>query len=190
MLQTLLGSILSDFSGHKDNNNNVLEWIVKEDVNISSFELERSNDAINFSPLGTIQAVGNSSELTNYTYIDEYPGLGIKYYRLKMIKDDGSFKYSNIVALTRENNSNLRQLNVFPNPTEEIFMVRFQADVDTRMEYIIRDIIGQEIMTGLHDISEGINNVEVDLGAAAAGTYIISMTIDGQRINRKIRKAK
>ena len=74
-----------------------LEWVVKEKGNSLSYEIQRSMNGFDFERISTVEAkssIGN----TTYQTKDLNPIKGQAYYRLKQIKADGSFQYSNIIS--------------------------------------------------------------------------------------------
>ena len=185
----LLDVNLSSFKGTKLETDNLLEWSTEKEDGLSHFELEYSLDGINFELLRTHAAAGNSNVPQAYQSLDVNPGAGTKYYRLKLVEADGDFEYSNIVALTRNKSDNLGFVNIYPNPSETgLFNVQISADVVTTMHYEVMDVIGQSIYNGNLDVVPGFNEMSLDLKNFPAATYILSMTIDGHRVNRRIVK--
>lgn len=88
----------------------LLEWKTAQESRFSHFDIQRSRDARTFQTLGTLYSKGTGSP---YVFTDGEPLPDKNYYRLKMVDNDGSFKYSSIVTGT----SDMRdQPFVFPNP--------------------------------------------------------------------------
>lgn len=73
-----------------------LRWSTATEINSDYFSIERSNDGINFSAIGRVQAAGNSSVQLNYLSEDRQPLTGVSYYRLKMYDRNGDFEYSSV----------------------------------------------------------------------------------------------
>ncbi|MCH2021278.1 MAG: T9SS type A sorting domain-containing protein [Saprospiraceae bacterium] len=183
----LLNNTMVSFYGHKDKNHNVLYWETEEEKNVKNYELQRSNDAINFINIAQIPALNNGSLYNNYSYVDALAGVGSKYYRVKTTELDGIIEYSNIVVLSR-GLDNLGTVSIFPNPTEGLFYVEFESNVKTQIDYKIQDVIGQTVFKGTSEINQGLNKLELNLEDYPASTYIISLTMDGQTIQRKLIK--
>ena len=186
---TLLGSTLVEFTGRKEGDVNILEWETAKEENTSHFDIERSVDGVNFEPyLTEIVAAGNSSTPINYDAVDEFPGVGTKYYRLKTIDTDGSYEYSNIVALARDEDPQIAGVHLFPNPNNGTFFVEFIAPNDGTVEYTIHDVIGQQIMSGQHSGMTGFNRFEINLGDVPEACYMVTLSLDGYRVNRRVIK--
>jgi hypothetical protein len=79
---------LISFTAQKINQAVVLKWVVQD---ADKVEVERSSDGNHFTSLG--EGILNK-------YVDMHPGYGKNYYRLKMYEPDGSYSYSNILAIS------------------------------------------------------------------------------------------
>lgn len=78
---------------------NILTWSTATELNNKTFELERSNDGMNFHKITEINGAGNSTSVLKYKYSDMNLELGINYYRLKQVDYDGQFKYTNLISV-------------------------------------------------------------------------------------------
>ncbi|WAC13810.1 sialate O-acetylesterase [Dyadobacter pollutisoli] len=88
------------FNAHStENGRSMLQWATASEYNASHFEVERSTNAVNYAPVKTVQAVGDSKAINEYTYLDEFLVPGTYYYRLKEVDRDGKFDYSRIVSV-------------------------------------------------------------------------------------------
>lgn len=105
---------LINFTASEKNGFDILEWKTANEINTKLFEVEYSLDGINFNAIGTV-AVNNNTG--NYSFKYEIASLNSNcFYRLKIIDIDGSFTYSNIISLYK-NDVNSNGLKLSPNPT-------------------------------------------------------------------------
>jgi hypothetical protein len=183
----LLNTKLVNFDGIKNGENNVLSWEIQDEKEVDRYVLERSNNGIDFAVLSETVALNNGNPTMYYDYTDLLPGVGVRYYRLKSIAMDGSFEYSNVVVLSR-GEENLGGVAVYPNPTKGTFFVEFDADVATKLTYKIQDIIGQTVKEGVLKTDLGLNKIELDLEGFPSATYVVALTLNGQRVQRKLIK--
>lgn len=183
----LLNTKLISFDGIKNGENNQLTWEVQEERQVDRYILERSTNGIDFTTLSETNALNDGSPSVAYEYTDLLPGIGSRYYRLKSLTIDGSFEYSNVVVLSR-GDDNLGGVAVYPNPTKGTFYVEFDADLATELTYKIQDIVGQTVKEGLIQTDLGLNKIELDLEGFPAATYVIALTLNGQRVQRKLIK--
>lgn len=77
-----------------------LKWETVSEQNNDRFELERSSDGIVFNIIGIVDGNGNTNESINYSFDDKFPLYGINYYRFRQVDYDGKWEYSNMVAVT------------------------------------------------------------------------------------------
>lgn len=183
----LLSTKLITFEGYKNGASNVLNWEVEDEKNVAHYVLERSTNGIDFAWHAETIAKNNNAQLTNYTYTDVLPGIGTRYYRLKSVMTNGDVEYSNVVALAR-GDDHLGGVAIYPNPTKGTFYAEFDADFVTELEFNIQDVVGQTIRKGIVAVDLGLNKIELDLNDFPAATYIISLTLNGQRVQRKLIK--
>lgn len=78
----------------------ILNWKLTQQQNMNGFEIERSTDGQSYQKIGFVKV---SSEAINseYNFVDKSPLAGLNYYRLKIIDQDGKFRYSTIVSVNR-----------------------------------------------------------------------------------------
>lgn len=101
---------LTSFEGKRKSEDNVtLTWITAAEQNVSGFYLERKFDWNgSFETVHFSEASGNSVQQQVYFYndVNSYPYN--TYYRLKILDDDGSYKYSKVITVngfTRPSNT-------------------------------------------------------------------------------------
>lgn len=133
--EVLLPVELTAFTGEVKDKKNQLDWAVANEEAFSHYEVERSKDgSTEWQVLGAIDgragavagAEGGLESNVAYTYSDAIPLLRA-FYRLRMVDLDGSFGFSPLVYLEREDK---RKLTVYPNPTTG----RFTAQLPTAPE--------------------------------------------------------
>ena len=121
LCNTVLPLTLTDFNVTKEAENALLFWKTIYEINTKHFEIERSENGINFIKIGIVNAgliTGNS--VKNYTFSDRYPLIGINYYRLKMVEADGKFTYSGIRRLLFDK---AQAIAIYPNPVKDIVTI-------------------------------------------------------------------
>ncbi len=93
-----------------------LAWTTDMEANSNRFEIERSFDGISWTKIASVQAKGNSSIASNYSYNDNMKISENVSYRLKMVDQDETSAYSPIRTIKSETSS--VQMNIFPNPVQ------------------------------------------------------------------------
>lgn len=122
-----------------------IKWRTTSEKNNDYFTIERSRDGHTFEDLVRIKGAGTSTDVLNYTVTDTEPYNGISYYRLKQTDFDGSYSYSQLIALTFGNQNILQ---VFPNPvylgkTSMLMINGISASEEVTIR--IRNLQGKEI---------------------------------------------
>lgn len=93
-----------------------LTWHTSKEVNNDRFEIERSQDGLNFEHHGEVRGAGTSSLPITYKIIDENPLYGRSYYRLKQVDFDGTFTYSEVRSIINTLEPPVERLIAYPNP--------------------------------------------------------------------------
>jgi hypothetical protein len=165
---------LTDFSVKIIQNSSVLtSWKTNSEINVSSFDVERSQDINSFRKVGTVYSNRNGG-LQNYRFIDKWPLTGISYYRLKVRENDGKFSYSQIKKV----NLDYSLLSVYPNPVSNKLTVRGQirgitfCDLMGRITLVVQ-LNNNSIQDNLIDISrlkKGIYFLNINYGSSNVKT--------------------
>ena len=102
----------------------------------------------NIEIIGRKAGAGNSNAVHRYSYTDRNPHPGISYYRLKQTDYDGSFEYSDWVAV-RVNPSAGNELEILRlfRHDGSVFLL-LQTQQRSNLEIRVTDIYGREIHHG------------------------------------------
>lgn len=160
---------LLSFNGNATPAGNVLKWTTANEIHTSHFEIQRSSDGIFFETIGTVNAKGAEAENEDYTFLDDQPLAKQNLYQLKMLDEDGSFQFSEIVNITSLFND---QFEVYPNPVNG--MLTIKGDWESNATLQIIDMAGNIIYTKY--TTSVINSVlQVDFSNYAPGIYIVQL---------------
>lgn len=107
-------------SSIKEGNN--ISWVTASETNNNYFILEKSNDAINFETLNVEIGAGNSTTISNYSYIDTNP-YHLTYYRLKQVDYNGKETYSSIISVLNETKEvkTIKIVNILGQEVDETY---------------------------------------------------------------------
>ena len=155
----------------------MLTWQTAGEVRFNHFEVERSADAKAWAKLKDQAAKGSASA---YQALDEKPFVGVNYYRLKMVDNDGTFSYSKTIAVEWDK-ARKNTLMLFPNPVKDKIYLSGNEDAAGTTVVQIVDISGKIVLqTTIQALRNGliINNL-------ANGAYFVEMT-DKQVLERKV----
>lgn len=90
---------LAEFRGRAQGKNVLLDWTTASEEATQRFEVQRQDVRGNFAAIGTVIAEGNSVTSRNYDFTDTAPQAGTNTYRLRIIDQDGSETFSNLVIV-------------------------------------------------------------------------------------------
>jgi hypothetical protein len=173
------------FNAQQKNNSVIVTWATSSEVNNDYFTLEQSKDGENFKAIKIVKGAGFSNEVLNYNFLHDKPFTGINYYRLKQTDFDGTFTYSDIIAVNVKSIEN--KLSVYPNPVsnkqftvsgllqEEEYTISL-CDLNGRIIKSIQTDNGHEINFQIEtELSNGIYFVIVQ---SPVSTEIIKLSIN------------
>ena len=153
-----------------------LEWTTLQEVNNSSFVIERSNDQKTWSSIGTVASVGNSTTKNIYTYIDNAPEAGNNFYRLRQVDLNGQVSFSETVRIVHIIKKNI---SIFPNPVNTAAQLYTKAAFKPGQVIQLIDAKGTRLKT---INPTGGNRVQIEMNGLAAGLYLIHLMENGRII--------
>lgn len=176
--------ILSDFNGHRNGSDIVLNWTTSQELQSSLFEVERSRGNSNWEKIGTVQAAGNSSSPIDYSFTDRSPTGSILLYRLKQIDIDADFKYSGIVRINTL--ATFNDLQLYPNPVKDKVSVGIHSPVQQAVHITLADPMGKTVRTETRNLYTGENNILISgLNDLPRSTYqLVIRDTEGNLLGR------
>lgn len=153
-----------------------LSWSTASEVNNHYFTIERSQNAIDFSPILSVDGAGNSAERLSYSALDPDPLPGRSYYRLKQTDFDGTTETFRMVPVVA-NTSTANDLVLYPQPAslDSPVNVRFSSPAETEVELVITSVNGQVINEWVTPTQEGLNEIQVPR-VDLPGIYVITLS--------------
>lgn len=184
---------LKSFSAAMYNSSSsILTWTTSTEINTDYFEVQRSQDALEWTSLSRVDAAGNSTSDLNYEYIDRNISMkrqaeNIFYYRLKMVDLDGRFKYSTTKGVRFDRDNSDSSLMIYPNPASSHLNVDLYNLDGFNDNYVLKiyDIQGKELL--IQDIT-GSGIELLDISAFSSGEYIIKIRSLGNSWHQKFIK--
>ena len=166
---------LTHFSGESMPNQTIqLHWRTQSEINFKGFEIQRSLSGLNFENLAFIEGKGNNLTKSNYTYLDEnILEFDRYYYRLKMVDEDGSFQYSNIISFNPISDKTFVINNIFPNPINNYFYLDFSSKNNINTTLTLLNTNGMLIRRWNENLQKGHHQLEVDVNNLAPGNYFL-----------------
>ena len=187
---------LTSFTAETDINKVLLKWSTATESNNLGFEVERKLKNQEWVRIAFVEGNGTSTEINNYTYVDDYsllPYEGTVLYRLKQIDFNGSFEYSDQVAV---NLSFIPQefyvSQNFPNPFNPSTTIKYSIPEESRVKINIYNSIGEVVESLINEVfSPGNYEIIWNAQNYPSGIYFYSFEVsraDGIPVQREVRK--
>lgn len=152
-----------------------LQWEVDHETGIDYYEVQRSDDGLNFEKIGGINAINTSTKHT-YSFTDSSLSKSFYYYRIKIIDTAPAIKFSSAILLKTNQAPVLTAVKLFPNPVTNAFTLSFENKMSGTLTVRIADMAGKEIwkqekeLTGIYNQS-----FSLDENKPAAGVYVVKI---------------
>jgi hypothetical protein len=170
---------LLDFYGTKNNDGtNQVVWKVVQEENINYYTIEKSNNGIDFTVLGSVVPSVNYASSKSYSLMDETPFNDITYYRLSTKERDGSAKYYQIISVDEKSSD----WNYTPYQNNDRLIFEFKNSVPKNSQLSIYDLSGKLI------VSEQIHNylTSINVQTFSSGIYIAKIETPYKTENFKL----
>lgn len=161
---------LYSFNGHNNENVNELYWVTETEINNDYFTVERSMDGINFVSVADVAGAGNSNSLLDYQLTDYNPYTGINYYRLKQTDFNGSFSYSDLIAIEVNKKG---ELSIYPNPSVDFISISQSENTLLNADIKVFDAQGKIVLD--ETISSDITSYKLDISNLRGGIYFVKI---------------
>jgi hypothetical protein len=139
---------LSSFTSYMNGRNVQLIWETKTEKNSDKFVIEKKNSYLNNSDwmiVGSVKGAGLSNSPKNYSFADKNLQTGKYQYRLKMIDNDGSFSYSNVIEIEISLPKTFELNQNYPNPFNPSTKISYNLPSDSRVILEVYNIAGEMV---------------------------------------------
>lgn len=138
---------LSNFVANVDGSSIKLIWSTATELNNKGFEIQMSEDNLNFEKVGFVPGFGTSSEKHSYDFELNELKEGKYFFRLAQVDYDGTISYSstNAVELVLPKEFSLSQN--YPNPFNPSTKISWQSPVNSWQSLKVYDLLGNLVAT-------------------------------------------
>ncbi|HMZ45999.1 MAG TPA: T9SS type A sorting domain-containing protein [Chitinophagaceae bacterium] len=162
------------FTVTKDKEKHILKWQTVQETNHKQFNIQRSNNGVNFSNIASQPSFESNGNSKTYLYADTKPLIGNNYYRLQQIDVDGKTNYSSIVYIKNVNN-NWASLNIYPNPVVNNLQVNINTHKAEKVNISVTDISNTVLLHSVYYTQPSENLYILNVQNLAKGTYFIKV---------------
>jgi hypothetical protein len=166
---------LTTFKGTAKSTHNQLDWTTASERNNAEFAIERSQNGIDFTKIGSVKGNGTTNHVSNYTFTDFEGPLsinGINYYRLRQMDGNGRETLSNTITISSKSTTKESILNVYPTATDAILTIDYSANGAVILK--VMDVLGRTVLTQSDVANNGFNSTQMDVSALSNGLYVLT----------------
>jgi hypothetical protein len=184
----VLATNIISFKGNAENSFAKLQWISTNETGNIIYNIERSDDQINFYNVGTVQGNAGEGLGSTYHFMDAKAIGATTYYRINMVSNPYN-KFSTIVLLSNAGiNFDLKALT---NPFSDWLSFDLTVPDDDVASFTLIDMFGRIVKQQKQNLSKGLNNVRLyNLSNLPEGTYTLQARSSDNIINKKVIKIK
>lgn len=159
-----------ELSGSYSNSKGNLRWTIMTIEDADHFILERSATSSNFKQVTVTPARGKE-----YNFADDLHSFvgNDAYYRVKMVRKNGTVSYSNIISLKL---AGINGLQLMPTAVRSDLQVRFNNPKQQTVNIRVINMNGQVVMNNIQQAAAG--NISINLSGferMAVGTYSVQV---------------
>jgi hypothetical protein len=173
ILNGILPVELTIFTGQPAASGNQLHWETASEKNTEWHVVERSQNGRDWIEIGRVDAAGTTQLSREYDFADPAP-LPVSYYRLRSIDFDGSFQFSNVIVL-RRNDEAVFTVKTFPNPAKSFLTLEIHSPVEQDADLFLTDTHGRVVRNDKIHTANGVDFREIQLEDLPGGVYFIEI---------------
>ena len=163
-----------------------MQWLVSNEVANTNYTIERSNDQVNYEPVGSLEGNGNMEIQTSYHFMDPKFITGLTYYRIKM-SSNGLYKYSKIIMISNATiNFDVRSV---VNPFNDFISFEVVAPQADETVITLTDMYGRTVKIEKQSVLQGLNNLRIyNLENLPSGTYVLQVAYENNMVAKRVIK--
>lgn len=186
---------------HLINDDVILNWETKIEINNYGFEVERLHDCMvaklqdsksnrpqfpSWEKVGFVEGKGYNISMNDYSFVDKSVPSGKYYYRLKQIDNDGNYRYSKEVEMViNKLPIEFSLVQNYPNPFNPATTIEFTLPSENNVKVKVLNVLGMEVATLLDEYRQaGAYQLEFNAGNLSSGIYFYKV-VSGNNLEIK-----
>jgi trimeric autotransporter adhesin len=186
----VLKTDLLSVSGSLNNQTATIQWSTSREESPINYLVERSADGRSFNIVDTVMGYSRpQAESNQYSFIDPVAVTGRAYYRIGLLGNNNSVKYSRVIQLSSSNTAFGWGHVINPFINELQFEILSPDNGIARVELL--DANAKVIKYTTRQIYNGTNNLILEnTNLLPAGMYILRVNLKGNTLIRKVMKSQ
>jgi len=171
---------LISFTASAEGQNVNLKWSTAEELNNKGFDIERNSFGSEWKKIGSIEGMGTTNNVTQYSFGDNGLNTGTYSYRLKQIDYNGNFTYYSLageVVVGVPAKFSLAQN--YPNPFNPETKINYELPENGFVSLKIYDMAGKEVMQLVNNVQDaGYYSVKFSGVNLSSGIYFYKLSAE------------
>jgi hypothetical protein len=165
-----------------------LKWQTATEINSARFEIERMDGTnTKWNTIATLKGAGNSTIAHTYTYSDKSVVSGKYVYRLKMVDNDGTARYSAVSEAQVGIPQTFALQQNYPNPFNPSTRIAYSLPSKGFVKLQVYSITGQLVKTIVQAQQEaGYYTADFSAADMSSGVYMYILSVDTKTIVKKM----
>ena len=184
--QVLAANRITDFKGTGNGNTVLLNWKVQDNQQARFFEIQKSNNGVNFTSIGQVSRQELSTEVPAYSFqlVAEKAQM---YYRVKLFNADNTVSYSPVYRNSKQSAGNNHQVLVYPNPAKSSLYIQVESRENTTVKLKLYNTAGLQVASKVTVVQKGINTVILDqLNHKVQGMCLLVIELKDEIVKEKV----
>jgi hypothetical protein len=173
---------LSLFEGSSNNCSNILSWHTESEENVKQYDIEYSENGINFIKAGEVAAL-NNYQGSSYHFIHATAFKEKAYYRIKLVNKNGSHTQSQQLVIKNDCIPSAYIKLLSENPVKNVLRLAV-GGLPANTPLIIYNAYGNKITC----IKINNGNSSFDMSTYTSGTYFFKTTVPSGDVILRVNK--
>ncbi len=174
---------LKSFTASVSKSDVLLDWSTATEINNQGFEIQRSKAENEYEKIGYVPGHGTTTEIQTYSYTDSKITSGNYTYRLKQIDFNGTFEYSDAVAVEVTVPLEFTLEQNYPNPFNPGTVIKYSIPENGFVTLDVYNLLGEKVASlvnsvqeaGRYEINFDASNLPAGRQGLASGIYVYSL---------------
>ena len=174
------------FNARCENQNIIIEWKTSQEQNSSQYFVERSDNGIHWTIIGTLSASGNSNTEKSYSFTDTNPTQDA-YYRITERDINGQMQYT---PTTKTSCTVTDVIGLWPNPVHDVVNIKINSSNKSEAIIELFDSKGALVKLEKANVLKGINQLQLDMKGLPNGVYSMGIRWNNGQTKKSLRVLK
>jgi hypothetical protein len=161
----------------------MLTWSTHAEVDHERFIIEKSENGIDFTEIGTVTGGGTTENVKDYNFLHIYPNENRLYYRLREIDFNGAISYSDIVIFENKEPSLVHVVRLSDAFTSDEFSIKLDSYTEGELKYNLKNWQGEQLDSQELTLTNGLNDINLDVKDLKVGIYKLDLVLNDELLD-------